>query len=225
MLEYYPNSRWEDDALLLLAKAFYRSGKYRNAIGKVDELQKKYPESEFMQEGFLWKGMSLLKVAQPDSARQILTRLFNPDSPINLRAEAHFALGEYYYDDQRWDPAIDQFRIILELEIEDEWVRGDALLKVGDCLKRLERFQDAVELYDDVLATKPPRRLRFEAMFQRAVVLRKLGKHEESLVEFEDLLRDAAFMDDFPRIELEAARSEAALGHAEDARERLEKII
>ncbi|HHE46602.1 MAG TPA: outer membrane protein assembly factor BamD, partial [Bacteroidetes bacterium] len=69
MLEYHPNSRWEDDALLLLAKAYYRVENYRKSIKKVNELIQKYPDSELVLEGLLWKGMSLLKVSQPDSGR------------------------------------------------------------------------------------------------------------------------------------------------------------
>ncbi len=224
MLQYYPDSRWEDDALLLLAKAYYHTGKYRSAIGKIDELTAKYPDSEFVREGMLWKGMSLLMVEQPDSATQILSRLFVPDVSADLRAQAYYALGDYYYGEEQWEPALEQFRQVLGSWVDDEWLRGQSWVRVGDCLSHLDRLEESVTLYDEILAAKTSRRLRFEATLERAVVLRELGRCEEALESFESLLKDAAYIKDFPRIELEAARCLMEMGQYDQARERLEKL-
>lgn len=225
MLEFYPDSRWEDDALMLLAKAYYRIGKYRNAIGKVDELTAKYPQSEHILTGQLWKGMSLLKVSQPDSARQILTALFHPDVPVLIKSQALYALADDYYEQERWDPALIEFRKLLDLEFKDDWMRAQALIKIGECMNRLDLRQEALDLYAKILTKKQTRQLQFAATLQHSILLRDLGKHQEALDAFNDLARDAAFQDQFPRIELESARCERLMGRYDDARKRLEKLI
>ncbi len=225
MLEYYPNSRWEDEALLLLAKAYYQTGKYRNTIGKVDELIGKYPQSEFVDEGQVWKGMALLKVVQPDSARTILTSVMNKEIDENLKAEALYALGEYYFEKEKYETAIDEYERVLELEVDDEWIREQTLIRIGECYKKMGQKDDALALYERVLESKPSRAIRFTATFQHAVIMSEVGRSEEALEVFKDLLRDSAFMDKFPMIELEAAICERRMGRIEDARERLNRLL
>jgi TonB family protein len=224
MLLYYPGSRWEPDALLLIAKAYYRTGKYRSAISKVDELLGKYPKTTLAQEGMLWKGMSLLKVAQPDSARMIITGMFNDQTAPDLVAQGRLALGEDYYNSRRYDDAIEQYIEVPKLKVTDIYLKGEAWIKLGQCYNIQKRYNDAVKLFDDVLKEKLPRRLRFEATLQRAISLRESGKLDPALVEFETLLKDGAFIDDFSRIDLEAARCLKKMGRFDEAKERLQKL-
>jgi len=225
MIEYYPDSRWEDDALLLLAKAYYRVENYRKAIGKVDELTAKYPESELVLESLLWKGMSLLKVIQPDSGRLILSGLSGSDALPELKAQAHQALGDYYFDLEQWDSALEEFRQVLNSGIKDKWLRGIALIRIGECLNEADRIDEAAELYDEILSSKPSRRIKLEATLQRAIILRRIGRLEEAFESLEVLLSDAAYIKDFPRIELEVTRCLSEMGDFDEARKRLEKLL
>jgi len=224
MLLYYPGSRWEDDALLLIAKAYYQTGKYRSAVGKVDELEAKYPESVFLPEALLWKGASLFKLAQPDSARQILTLLFAAESADNIRAQAHYAVGDYHFGEKRWAPALEQFRLAAQV-VGNDWLRGEAWIKSAECYMALRQFEAAVELYDEILLRKIPRRLRFEASLKRAVVIKEAGRPSEAFETLEKLLKDKAFVDDFPRVELEIGRCLIVIGLNEEARRRLERLV
>jgi outer membrane protein assembly factor BamD (BamD/ComL family) len=225
MLEYYPDSRWEDDALLLLAKAYYRTANYRKAIGKIDELTAKYPESELIQEGMLWKGISLLKVSQPDSGRLILSELSKDVVPVEIRAQSFQALGEFYHDEERWEEARIEFRKVLDSGVEDEWIRGVAWVMIGECLTNLDKPEEAIKLYNEILNSKPNRRLKLESTIKRALVFIQLNRTEEALESLEGLLHDAAYVNDFPRIEMIAARCLIALEKYEDAKRKLQNLI
>ena len=225
MLKYYPNSRWEDDALLLLAKAYYRIENYRKAIGKVDELVSKYPQSTFTQEGMLIKGMSLLMVAQPDSGRLILSKLFAPEVTLELQARAYNALGEFYFMEERWETAIENFRAVIDVGAEDEFLKNIAWIKIGDCLTKTEQIDRAVDLYDEILNSKPSRKVKLEATLRRAVILRQLGRVDEAYDALQLLLHDAAYVNDFPDIELEASRCLIVMGRFEDARDDLQDLV
>jgi len=225
MLDFYPDSKWEEEALFLLAKAYYRTGKFRNSIGKVDELLGKYPETVLTNEAMLWKGMSLFHVVQPDSARQILTGLILPDISPEIQAQAFMTMADYYYENEKWSPAIIDYRKVLESGTNDEWLRGQALIKVGDCMKQLGLREEALELYENVLSTRQSSAFRFKAVFQLAKVKADLGRYEEAFKDFKSLLRKGAFLDEFPRVELEMGRCEVKLGEYENAQERFDKLI
>jgi len=164
-------------------------------------------------------------VVQPDSARQILGGLSNPNTPVELRTQAYLALADYYFNDERWEPAIDEFRNVLESDSDDEWIREQALIKVGECLKQIGQYKEALGLYESVLSQKLSRALRFAVNFQHSVVLMELEQYELALTAFENLLRDGAFYEEFPKIEVEAAQCERKMERYKDARERLEKLI
>ena len=225
MLQYYPGSRWEPEALLLLAKAYYRTAKYRNSIGKVDELAAKYPNSKLLTEATMWKGMSLLKIAQPDSALLILSDLFTEETPLEFSGQAHFALAEYHFETDQKGAALEQYRQVASGGTEDEWLMGQAWIKIGVCLTELGQTSEAVALYDEVLVKHPVHLVRLEATIQKGRALRELGNYELALTTFEFLLDDAAYLDDFPRLDLEAAITLRAMGRFDEARKRLERLL
>ena len=225
MLEFYPDSRWEEEAILLLAKSYYRTDQFRKSISKADEMAGKYPDSEFLEEAILWKGMSLLKVAQPDSARMILGEISNKGALPKLNLIAHQALGDYYYSEERWETAKREYNYVVESEFGEEWIKGLAIMKVSDCLNRLDRKEEALELLNKVLDRRPRGNTKFEAAFQRSKVLYDMEQYQEAYEGFSKLLRNGTFESEFMRVELEVARCEIRLGDITDGKDRLEDLI
>jgi len=226
MLEYYPDSKYEPDALLLLAKAYYRTEQYRSAITKVDELTRKHPDSPLLNEALVWKGMSLLEVAQTDSAILILSRLSNDETIlVDLRAQAFTALADYYYKQERWEAAQTQYRYVMSSGTEDEWMRGTAQVRISDCLNKLNRSEEALSLYEEIIASDNPRRLKYLSGIERGVILRKVCRLQDALDNFDELLDNTSFLDLFPRVELERARVLRAFGRYDSTRTKLEDIV
>ncbi len=225
MLEYYPGSKWEDDVLLIIAKSHYRDGKLRSAAGRTDELLSRFPDSPLIEEALLFKGLSLLRLAQPDSAKEILENIFITSTNQSLIAQGHLGLGEYYLMENRPEVALPEFRSAAQASKDDDWLRGESWVKAGETLGELKRYGEAVELYDEILSEKIPRRLRFEASFQRATALRESSRPEEALLVCVELLKDGAFLDDFPMVELEAGKCLIVLGRYDEAKDGLEKLI
>jgi len=225
MLEYYPGSKWEDDALLLIAKCHYFDQKYRSSASRADEFLTRFPTSPLEEEARLYKGLSLLKLAQPDSAQEIFNEIYlNSTNKINI-ALAHYGLGDYYISRKRPEAALPEFRLAAQSATDDIWLRGECWVRAGETLALLNRYDEAVDLYDEILREKIPRRQRFEASFQRATALRESGRVLESYEVCLELLKDGAFVDDFPRVELEAAKALRLLGRIDEALERLDKLV
>ncbi|HHE47109.1 MAG TPA: tetratricopeptide repeat protein, partial [Bacteroidetes bacterium] len=142
-----------------------------------------------------------------------------------LLAQAHQALGEYYFEQERWDLASEQFHKVIDSGTDDKWLCDVAWINIGECLNRTQKVSEAVDLYDEILDSNPSRRVRLDATLKRAVILRRLDRTEEALRSLEELLRDAAYINDFPLIELEVALCRLKLGNHEEARKGLENLV
>ena len=54
VLEFYPTSKYIDDAIMLLGKCFFYRSEYSKALRKFEELISLYPKSEFISESKLF---------------------------------------------------------------------------------------------------------------------------------------------------------------------------
>ncbi|HCX72299.1 MAG TPA: hypothetical protein DHM37_01130, partial [Candidatus Cloacimonas sp.] len=76
ILTDYKDSKYADDALMLMGKAFYYKGRgYVQAIEKFEELIKFYPESEFYEEAHLYLAKSHYQMNKKTQAIEELKEL------------------------------------------------------------------------------------------------------------------------------------------------------
>jgi len=73
----YPTSKWVDDAILLMGKAFYEQGKYDEAIVKFMELEEAFPESELNEEAIFYIGRSYLMKDDEERAIRTFSRFID----------------------------------------------------------------------------------------------------------------------------------------------------
>ncbi|MFN3822196.1 MAG: outer membrane protein assembly factor BamD, partial [bacterium] len=150
LLLYYPESRWEDDALLLIAKAYFKTARYRSAITKIEELELKYPQSSLLSEGYLVKGLSYFKVAESDSGIVLLQTLISTRSEPQILSRAYQALGDHYLKEKNFDQAWVCYRKASELApLKEDKI--EIMLQEGIALTLLGRHREAVDLYDKIL--------------------------------------------------------------------------
>ena len=69
VLELYPKSKWVDNALLLICKAFYWREEHSDALVKYQELQENFPNSELIPEAIYWQGLTLWALNRTEEAR------------------------------------------------------------------------------------------------------------------------------------------------------------
>jgi len=58
LIKYYPKSKWVDDAIVLMGKAYFENGEYDKAIRKFQELTIYYPESPLVLEAIYLTGVT-----------------------------------------------------------------------------------------------------------------------------------------------------------------------
>ncbi len=74
LITTYPNSRWVDDAVLLLGRCYYEQGKYDETIQTLRALEVDFAESDLNREGQVLIAQAYLKKNQPVEAVEILKR-------------------------------------------------------------------------------------------------------------------------------------------------------
>ena len=68
LLNDYPNSKWVDDALLLMGQSYYRLTQYNRALRKFDELLANHPDSPLIPECKYWWALTTVGLEKTEDA-------------------------------------------------------------------------------------------------------------------------------------------------------------
>ena len=204
ILEFYPKSKYVDDALLLLGKCFYHQREYLRAERKFEELLTNFPDSEFRAEAGFWLAKTHLAMEAFGRAESGFQRLLEQEMPKQLRGEVLFHLGRLNEERQVFEAAIQAYERVVE---EGEGpLRAEAVFAVAANYDSLRQYDRALDAYQRVLAYGPTEELRFEAQFQHGRMEKALGRLDEAIRTFERLLGEEKNKQRAPDLRLEVAR-------------------
>ncbi|MDP2360166.1 MAG: tetratricopeptide repeat protein [bacterium] len=75
LLQFYPESRWVDDTILLIGQCYVRLDQHHRALRKFDELEAGFPDSPLLPRGRIWRARALLALEREDDCQLELARL------------------------------------------------------------------------------------------------------------------------------------------------------
>jgi len=215
LIELYPNSKYVDDALMMMGKCYYYIEEYLNARRRLEELRTNYPDSEFILEANLWLAKTDLALEQYDEARVGLESFIDSKVPKKLRGEAYYYYGELHQEQKSFETAVDAYQKSIEDDIGE--LKAQALYAIGVSYDSLGMYDEASEYYSQVVKADPVLELYFEAEFKYAQMIKKLGRYDESIRLYERLLGEERYKTWFPQLQLEIAACLALKGDVEGA--------
>jgi len=224
LLQNYPNSKWADDALLLMGKAYYRIQQYNGAERKFQELFSNYPDSPLIPEGKYWWALTLKRTGKSTEAISQLRALSGTELPRELMTRVQFSLADILFDDKFYDKARVEYEKIVE-KAQDDDDRANAQFRVAQCFAEEDKDSLAAQAFAAVLPFHPRRSLEFEAQFNYATAQKELERYDEVREIFEKLLSKEVYFDYFPRVELELADLLARTGQVEEAKTKYQRLI
>jgi len=184
----HPNSKWVDDAILIIGKAWFYTLNYVGAEEKFKEILEL--DSPLKDEANFWLARTLIASGAYEEASTHLQAILSRDN-LSTRWEAEYrlTLAELYVQNQNIEPAA------MELERAMEQIRGNvrasrAQFLYGQVLEYLERYMDAVEAYDRVQDYKPFYELSFAAQFNAVQVQSEHLDSSEGLRRLRRMERD-----------------------------------
>jgi tetratricopeptide (TPR) repeat protein len=215
LLDYYPNSKYADDALLLLGKAYYHLDENQMALRRFQEMLDRFPDSELRFDAELGMAKAYVAMKQFDDAEAILSGMIQKKITEKQRAEAFFYRGKFFETKKDFQSAVDSYEEVLKTG--DKTLRLDAQYAVGDNCDSLKRFDGAVKAFRQVIKLDPQPEIRFEVEFRLAVALKNNREFEEAVKILERLLGDEKNKDHEAEMRLEIGDCLARKGDLEGA--------
>jgi TolA-binding protein len=222
--EFYPQSKYLDDAVILMGKCYFKMQMYPKAERKFKELISNFPQSEYVDEARLYLGKSLVENRSCDEARETLNSLINLSEDRDIVIEAELVLGKLLYTEAKYEQAIEVYRSLLEKGAEKK-IKAEALFLMAKSMETKGEFTTTAETYKKASEFKSTSlKKRFEALYNQAICWRKAGDLEHAKKVLKAILKEQKFYSFFPQVNVEIAEIDLISGEVEKAAEELKKI-
>ena len=223
ILVFYPNSKYVDDALFLMGKAYFRMEEYGKSRRKFEELLVNYPKSKFRFEAGYLLGTIHYYLDEPTKARDALMAVI--ESKKNVWADdARYMLGEMAFWNEQYRQALEDYSRLPE-DFPKSELRADALFKIGESRFKLEQYQEALEAYQEARSGQFSPGQRYQIEMRIGECYQKLGRFQEALETFDGLARSDRYVDSLPKIQLRISEVYYRMGDSTRAIERYEDIV
>ena len=223
VLDLHPTSKWVDDSLLLIGKAYYWREEYDEALVKFRELPDNFPGSPLVEEAVYWEGLTLRAQGRIDDAREVL-REFDTAADSRFSEQARLALAELEAAAGNDEGAVLAYRAFLGQAGKTN-LKARAWKGLGDVYLRMTQYEDAIDAYRHVKASKSSSLLNFESRIQTGNALERQGKLQDALQTYTNILKVKRLRPYKPQVWLKQADIYRQMGQLETALEIYEKVI
>ena len=221
LLRNRPNSKWADDALLLIGKAYFYQ---RNLAGAEQKFLETMAAAELGEdrrlgdEARFWLGRTYAASDRFDEGVGVLEEgLADDGGDRRWTARMRLALGELYARAGRWDEAARSLRDGAPDE-GDADVAARAYVLLGQIEEHAQRWDAAADAYQLALDRRPAYELSFAARVGRALVLGvDGGRTDEALQIVRQMRGDDKNFDRRGELAMLEARLRAAGGETQQA--------
>ncbi|MCP4547840.1 MAG: tetratricopeptide repeat protein [bacterium] len=179
LMELYPDSKWVDDALFLMSKAYFQKREYSRCIRRIDELEERFPENEFREETLYMRGVCYLEIDEESRAIATLERLEEEFPKSKHLAEGMYRSGEADYRLGNWRSAIGAYGRLLDRFENSDW-NDEARLRISKSHHELHEDTLAVTALVTLAEVGKDRGIVFDGELLKAEILIDLNRIEES---------------------------------------------
>lgn len=223
VLDRHPDSKWVDDSLLLIGKAFYWRQDYSEALLKFRELQQNFPQSEFIPESSYWEGLSLWSADRIEEAREVLARVVDT-SGGDLPRKGRLALARLETEQGNYAAAVAAYHDLLSQQKSSE-SSAETWQGLGNAHFELGNFDQALEAYRRVLKSRPDSKTNYQTRLQIGRAFEFQGRLQDAMQSYDEMLRIKRFRSYAPEVHLKRANVHRLMGSLEEADGTYEAII
>lgn len=216
LLQFYPDSRWVDDTILLIGQCYVRMAQEHRALRKFDELEARFPDSPLLPRARIWRARALLNLGREgDCLAQLapmdLERLERGD-----RVQALRVFADLYHRDE------DRPRL---LEVQERLLRtarrnADKAAAHADLAATCEesgQWEEALRHYNAVRRYRPARALLFRSWLGHLDNNLRLGRLETVERRLRSLRKDERFYEERHALDLRQGWLDERQGRATQA--------
>ncbi|MFO8061416.1 MAG: tetratricopeptide repeat protein [bacterium] len=217
ILQFHPQSRYVEEALMIIGKSYMYKGEYTKAIRKFEELERYYPDSRYTDEMVYFKAMTYREQGENRLAELYFRQLIEQGGPF--ASKSMFSLTEMYIEGKQFQEALELLESGGELSNESKmlylnqkvYFENKQYSKAIDISERID-FDDLQSLYrfnyisiyitslietghydragdliDRYLKYFPDNRMKNSLYLKKTDVLRNKDRREEALALIEDI--------------------------------------
>jgi TonB family protein len=206
VLTFHPKSKWADDALFLIGRAYFNMGEYVKAGRKFEELQASFPKSKLVDDSHYYISMCHYFAGEEIGAINALKNLLESERVENKRkAQASFTIGEIYFERKEFADAMTYYEKTIS-EFEPDTLSPITRFRIGECLWQEEDYEKAMEAFAQVEKLDPSLDLLFESKFMEGECLYILGDHQKGMETYLELSDDKRFASKLASVKLQIAQ-------------------
>jgi TolA-binding protein len=210
MIQYYPKSRWIDDAMFLMGTALVRQEEYDKAIRKFQEILTNFPESGYVSRSIYWLALAYHLKKDDAQALAYAERFLKEYPRHELRFDALFLGGDIKRALEDYEGALAYYGLVAA-EAKKKEIVDEARLKSAELFYGRGEWEKAAASYRKVLRKGIPWEQRYEISLALGECLAKTGGCVEALTLFDGLIAKATVTLEIPPLLLGRAASYACM--------------
>ncbi|MCK4539188.1 MAG: tetratricopeptide repeat protein [Candidatus Krumholzibacteria bacterium] len=224
VLRDHPGSSWVDDAVFLMGKALVKQKEYSKGSRKFLELTTNFPESEYVPHALYWLALTSYERHEYNQALLYLERYIEgyPDHEISYMVL--FLAGDTKLELGKDQEALAFYSRVAESTDKREIVE-ESMLKSARLYYLFEDWENAAQSYSGLLRKGLKWQLRYDITLALADCYVKIGKCNEALRLYEDILPDVPRVKDEGPVWLGLASSYICMDSLDTAMSKYETIV
>ncbi|MFH1281946.1 MAG: tetratricopeptide repeat protein [Candidatus Omnitrophota bacterium] len=136
-----------------IADCYYKLGQEDEAVSRFKILRTKYPNSKFASNTMWWLGQYYYRIKDLNLARRYFDSLLKDFSDSPLIADAYYALGLIFSDENKFEQAVNNFSLAIKFGKAD--LRAQAAVDLADIYNREGKPEKALEQYNQIIKETP----------------------------------------------------------------------
>lgn len=230
VIEKYPESKFTDDALLLMGKAHFYKGEFSSSMDVLERLISEEETSPLVNEAELWLFQCKCKLQKPDIAledtRKYLQRIKKTKKVAGkkgLLSLGHKIIANIFLESGKIDSAIKHYESCITY-LRDNQEKAIYYYKIAELAFDKGKYDIAERNYRIVINNSNDPDYIEKSHLQIIKILRFGEEWEKSIVEIQNLITNEKFNMIRPDLYLELAKLYEARGEIDMALSRLSKI-
>jgi TonB family protein len=205
VLTFHPKSKWADDALFMIGRAYYNMGDYLKARRKFEELQTSFPKSKLVSDSYYYISMCHYYSDEEMKAISSLKNMLESEKVKKKRkAELSFFMGEIYFHREEFEEAKTYYEKVLN-QYDPDTLSSITRFRIGECLWEKKDYVKAKEAFAQVEKSDPSPELLLDSKFKQGECHYILGEYQEGMKIYKELSDDDRFTSHLASIKLKIA--------------------
>ena len=189
--KYKPTDEESSSFELERGSYFFRKADYTNARKSFEKVESKYDESASAPEAMYWLGKISEVLNKPQDAIKIFQNLQKsyPNAPVMQRV--HLSLGNIYFNAEKLDDAIKNYKIIVDNSDADREILPFAMSNLINAYEVAGANDAALNLTRKYIDGYPNNEDTFDKRIKIGILYQRLGYNEQSVLHLQSLLDQA----------------------------------